>query len=54
MGAPSSRSEFDASRYRTAAAGWLAAAPSTPAFQAKQLAKFRELAPGMRHRHHGP
>jgi H+-translocating NAD(P) transhydrogenase subunit alpha len=45
MGASFVYLEFDASELPDGAATGGYAAPSTPAFQAKQLAKFRELAP---------
>lgn len=45
MGAQFVYLEFDASELPDGAATGGYAAPSTPAFQAKQLAKFRELAP---------
>ncbi len=47
MGASFVYLEFDASELPDGAATGGYAAPSTPAFQAKQLAKFRELAPEM-------
>ncbi len=47
MGASFVYLEFDASELPDGAATGGYAAPSTPAFQAKQLAKFRELAPDM-------
>jgi NAD(P) transhydrogenase subunit alpha len=47
MGANFVYLEFDASELPDGAATGGYAAPSTPAFQAKQLAKFRELAPEM-------
>ncbi len=47
MGANFVYLEFDASELPDGAATGGYAAPSTPAFQAKQLAKFRELAPQM-------
>ena len=47
MGASFVYLEFDASELPDGAATGGYAAPSTPAFQAKQLAKFRELAPQM-------
>jgi NAD(P) transhydrogenase subunit alpha len=47
MGAQFVYLEFDASELPDGAATGGYAAPSTPAFQAKQLAKFRELAPDM-------
>ncbi len=47
MGAQFVYLEFDASELPDGAATGGYAAPSTPAFQAKQLAKFRELAPEM-------
>jgi NAD(P) transhydrogenase subunit alpha len=47
MGASFVFLEFDASELPDGAATGGYAAPSTPAFQAKQLAKFRELAPDM-------
>jgi NAD(P) transhydrogenase subunit alpha len=47
MGAKFVYLEFDASELPDGAATGGYAAPSTPAFQAKQLAKFRELAPEM-------
>ena len=47
MGASFVYLEFDASELPDGAATGGYAAPSTPAFQAKQLAKFRDLAPDM-------
>ena len=47
MGASFVYLEFDASELPDGAATGGYAAPSTPAFQAKQLARFRELAPDM-------
>ncbi|MEO6298782.1 MAG: Re/Si-specific NAD(P)(+) transhydrogenase subunit alpha [Paracoccaceae bacterium] len=47
MGASFVYLEFDANELPDGAATGGYAAPSTPAFQAKQLAKFRELAPDM-------
>ncbi len=47
MGASFVYLEFDASELPDGAATGGYAAPSTPAFQAKQLAKFRDLAPEM-------
>ena len=50
MGAEFVFLEFEATQDGAATGGY--AAPSSPEFREKQLAKFRELAPGDGHRHH--
>ena len=50
MGAQFVYLEFEPTQDGAATGGY--AAPSSPEFREKQLAKFRELAPGDRHRHH--
>ena len=50
MGAEFVYLDFEEAQDGAATGGY--AAPSSPEFREKQLAKFRELAPGDRHRHH--